>query len=509
MTTMTKDQAPEDAIDLPDDAVIEDSAEEIPEPDFGDAADHDVTDAVDADEEDDDDDYIEVSAEAFVPVVNLANAIPAPIDTWLPFRIKYADPKGPEDNYYDADYPQIVASVVLETTAFGGRQYPYRLYLDQKLKPREGKKQNANAKVVTTTERIVRATGLLSQPGRIKWSNLHERLTEEVFMGQLYHAAPRDKEFQIPAVYGDHCALISPVNGHHFSDTAYSIVVKVEEEMMDDPEYAIYTDEEGVTTVLKPKYDEDKIAKAVQKAVDKFADELDDSSLDEEAKEEQLAAKAAFEDRRARGLLYYNASREDYSPAGAPFKDENGSPVAAMSNDGDAIFGTDDDVFTEVGYGQKHGTEIIDFKGAEFTITVKVPAPKNVTEQDPKEIIRSERLSPRTLAPVPDRMLTVREEPGVEAHYEVKWNYVGFLEIEDTPVQPGAIVECLDFDSTTGTPVLLEYGGDSMWHPYNPYKEEKDDQGRKIYTNGTWAWVQTATGDREWQWTPASAADES
>ena len=466
MSTATETKT-DDVIDLPDDAVTEDAVpEEDAEPSF-DSSPEDTTPDSDAVEEDDDD-LIEITDDAFIPVVNLANAIPAPVDTWLPFEIQLATAKEPGDPYYDPEAPQIIVSATLMTNEFGGRQWPYRLYLDKKFKPREtGRKPNPNAKPpVSTLQRLVVGTGLATQGGqKVSWSTLPERLEYQVFMGQLYHAAAKEKEFSLPAVYGEYCALVSPVNGHHFSDKTYAVVVNVEDEMLEDPAYAIHVDDEGNTTVLKPVYDQAAVDKAVEKAVAKLDAELDSSSLDEDQKATAIERAADLAERRAKGLVYFNPSRNETSPAGAPFKNEHNEDQLG-ADDEVAVFGTDDPIFDhETGFGQAPGTEILSFNGSEYTHLAKVPAPKDASTQDPKELIRSERLSPRTIAPVPERMLAVKEEGKDTApHYQVQWHHVGRLKIGDTPVEPGTVVDTLDVDSDTGEIVHLRYGADSAWH---------------------------------------------
>lgn len=470
MSTATKT---DDVIDLPEDAVTEDAvteeppAEEDTEPSF-DSSPEDATPDSDAVEEDDDD-LIEITDDAFVPVVNLANAIPAPVYTWLPFEIQLATAKEPGDPYYDPEAPQIIVSATLMTNEFGGRQWPYRLYLDKKFKPREtGRKPNPNAKPpVSTLQRLVVGTGLATQGGqKVSWSTLPEQLEYQVFMGQLYHAAAKEKEFSLPAVYGEYCALVSPVNGHHFSDKPYAVVVNVEDEMLEDPQYAIHMDDEGNTTVLKPVYDQAAVDKAVEKAVAKLDAELDSSSLDEDQKAAAIDRAAQLAERRAKGLVYFNPSRNETSPAGAPFKNEHNEDQPG--DDGEvAVFGTDDPIFDSEtgGYGEKPGTEILSFNGSEYTHLAKVPAPKDASTQDAKELIRSERLSPRTIAPVPERMLKVKEEgPNATAHYQVQWHHVGLLAIGDSPAAQDTPIDTLDVDSDTGEIVRLRYGADSAWH---------------------------------------------
>jgi hypothetical protein len=467
MSTATETKA-DDVIDLPEDAVTEEpSADEDTEPSF-DTAPEDTSPESDA-VEDDDDDLIEITDDAFVPVVNLANAIPAPVDTWLPFEIQVAAAKEPGTPYYDEENPQIVVSATLMTNAFGGRAWPYRLYLDKKPKIREGnRKASPNAKPpVSTLQRLVVGTGLATKGGqKVSWSTLPEQLEYQVFMGQLYHAADKDKEFSLPAVYGEYCALVSPENGHHFSELPYAIVPDADEEMMEDPEYAVHRDDEGNVTVLKPVYDEDSVKKAVEKAVEKLNGELDDSSLDDDQKEAAINRIANLTARRAKKLVYYNPVRGESSPAGAVFKNEHGDENED-SEGGKATFGTDDPIFDHAdgGYGEASGTEIISYNGTEYTHLAKVLASKDTSGRSVKELIRSERLSPRTIAPVPDRMLAVKEEgKDATAHYQVQWHHVGFLAIGDTPVSPDTVVDTLDADSDTGEIVRLRYGADSAWH---------------------------------------------
>lgn len=466
MSTATETTT-DDVIDLPEDAVTETPDTEDTEPSFDTAPEDTAPENGDAVEEDDDD-LIEITDEAFVPVVNLANAIPAPVDTWLPFEIQLATVKEPGDPFYDPEAPQIIVSATLMTNQFGGRAWPYRLYLDKKFKPREtNRKPNPNAKPpVSTLQRLVVGTGLATQGGqKISWSTLPEQLEYQVFMGQLYHAAAKEKEFSLPAVYGEYCALVSPVNGHHFSDLTYTVVTNVEDDMLDDPEYAIHVDDEGNTTVLKPDYKQADVDKAVEKAVEKLNNELDSSSLDDDQKEAAISRCADLAERRAKKLAYYNPSRNESTTAGAVFKNEHGEEQED-SEGGKATFGTDDPIFDgETGFGQKPGTEILSFNGSEYTHLAKVPAPKDASAQDAKDLIRSERLSPRTIAPVPNRMLAVKEE-GKDAipHYQVQWHHVGYLAIGDTPVEPETVVDTLDVDSDTGEIVRLRYGADSAWH---------------------------------------------
>jgi hypothetical protein len=460
----------DDVMDLPEDALSESTDDD---PSFDnepqDSAPEDTTpDSAPEDDGDDDDDLIEITDDAFVPVVNFANAIPAPVDTWLPFEIQMAVAKEPGDPYYDSENPQIIVSAAFLTNAFGGRQWPFRLYLDKKFKPRESnRKPNPNAKPpVSTLQRLVVGTGLATQGGqKVSWSTLPEQLEYQVFMGQLYHAPAREKEFSLPAVYGEYCALVSPVNGHHFSDLPYTVVTKVEDEMLDDPEYAIHSDDDGNTTVLRPVYDEAGLEKAVNKAVEKLNNELDSSSLDDDQKAAAIDTEARLARARFLKLTYYNPARNEATVAGAVFKNEHGDEMEHTQG-GKATFGSDDPIFdSETGYGQKPGTEILTFNGSEYTHLAKVPAPKDSSSQDPKDLIRSERLSPRTIAPVPNRMLSVKEE-GKDAtpHYQVQWHHVGLLAIGDTPVTPGTVVDTLDVDSESGELVQLRYGADSAWH---------------------------------------------
>lgn len=465
MSTATETKA-DDVIDLPEDAVTETPDAEDTEPSF-DAAPEDTNPETDA-VEDDDDDLIEITDDAFVPVVNLANAIPAPVDTWLPFEIQLATAKEPGDPFYDPESPQIIVSATFMTNAFGGRAWPFRLYLDKKFKPREtNRKPNPNAKPpVSTLQRLVVATGLATQGGqKVSWSTLPDQLQYGIFMGQLYHAPAKEKEFSLPAVYGEYCAMVSPVNGHHFSELPYKVVADVEDEMLADPTYAIHVDDEGNTTVLQPVYDQAVVDKAVDKAVEKLNNELDSSSLDDDQKSAAIGRMADLTERRAKKLVYYNPIRNESSPAGAVFKNEHGEEQED-SDGGKATFGTDDPIFDhETGFGQAPGTEILSFNGSEYTHLAKVPAPKDTGTQSAKDLIRSERLSPRTLAPVPERMLAVKEEgKDVAPHYQVQWHHVGFLAIGDTPVEPGTVVDTLDVDSDTGEIVQLRYGADSAWH---------------------------------------------
>lgn len=465
--TETKNQA-DDVIDLPEDAVTEAPSDEDTEPSFEDSVPESPEPEGDA-VEDDDDDLIEITSDAFVPVVNLANAIPAPVDEWLPFEIQLAETKEPGDPYYDAENPQIIVSATLMTNAYGGRQWPYRLYLDKKFKPREtNRKPNPNAKPpVSTLQRLVVGTGLATQGGqKVSWSSLPDQLPYMVFMGQLYHAPAKDKEFSLPAVYGEYCALVSPVNGHHFSELPYIVVTDVEDDMLDDPAYAIHTDDEGNTTVLKPDFNEALVEKMVNTAVEKLNKELDDSSLDDDQKGAAIGRMADLTERRAKKLVYFNRLRNESSAAGVIFKNEHGDEQEATDGSGKAIFGTDDPIFDdETGFGQAPGTEILSFNGSEYTHLAKVPAPKNAASQDPKDLIKSERLSPRTIAPVPDRMLKVKEEgPNATAHYQVQWHHVGLLAIGDSPAAQDTPIDTLDVDSDTGEIVRLRYGADSAWH---------------------------------------------
>jgi len=468
MSTAT-DTPTDNVIDLPEDAVTEVPDTEDTEPDFGDAPQDTAPEAPETDGvEDDDDDLIEITDEAFVPVVNLANAIPAPVGVWLPFEIQMVVSKEPGTPYYDPENPQHVVSATFMTNEFGGRAWPFRLYLDKKPKIREGaRKPSPNAKPpVSTVQRLVVATGLATKGGqKVSWSTLPEQLEYQVFMGQLYHAAAKDKEYSLPAVYGEYCALVSPVNGHHFSELPYAVVPNVEDDMLTDPAYAIHVDEDGNTTVLRPVYDEAAVAKAVEKAVEKLNKELDESSLDDDQKATAISRAADLAEARAKKLTYYNPARSESAPAGAVFKNEHGEEQED-SEGGKATFGTNDPIFDhETGFGQAPGTEILSFNGTEYTHLAKVPAPKDASTQDPKELIRSERLSPRDIAPVPNRLLAVKEEgKDAEAHYQVQWSHVGLLAIGDMPVTPDTVVDTLDINSDTGQIVQLRYGADSAWH---------------------------------------------
>jgi hypothetical protein len=507
MSTVT-----DNVIDLPEDALSEGPAEEDTEPSFDDTPEDSIPgDNGSVVEDEDDDDYIVVIDEAFVPVVDLSRAVPAPVDTWLAFEINLATPKEPGTPYYDPENPQIVLSCTLMTSEYGGRAYPYRMYLDKKPRVFEGaRKPSPNKPQVTALQRIVVATGLATQGGqKITWSTLPEQLQDGIFMGQLYHQSPKEREFSFPTAYGNHCALVSPVNGHHFSDLPYDVVVNVTDDMLEDPDYAIHYDDEQNVTVLKPRYDADAVEKAVEKAVQKAADELDSSSLNDDQRAEAIDLEAQFTQRRLTKRVYYNPFRKESSPAGAPFKNEHGDDQKDI-RDLTAKFGYDDPIFDDVdGFGQAPGTEIInEFNGTEYTHLAKVPAPAKgeIAQQDPKQLIKSERLSPRVIAPVPNRMLAVKEEgTGAEAHYEVQWHHVGLLAIGDSPAAQDHPVDTLDIN--TGEVVQLRYGADSQWHPVNEAADERDSEGRKIYEYGTWTWTNNPSNNT-WSWVWAGT-DES
>lgn len=449
------------------------------EPDFGGTGEEseEPSDEVPADP-DYDDDYEEVSDEAFTVERSFKNAIPAPTGVWLPMSL-FAE-HSPEDNKFDPGNPQIIVYAEHLSPEFGGRRYPYRTYISKVYKPKEfeGRKPRAGDKAqVPPIHRLVAAAGITTpQRKGYRFSEVPAQLDGAEIMCQLAIRKAQDREFRLPAVFGEQCAMVSPVNGHHFTSNPYDIVKDAPESLHSDPAYAIYTDEESEeVTVLKPRYDEAAIRAQVKTEQERMAQQMDESSLTPEEQDDYLARAKKFSERRARNLAYRNPMKGENTQAGVVLMDKFGKEMTDAEGE-PARFGMDDDVFThDGGYGEAPGTEILDYEGAPFMRQVSVTAVKGTRVEDSmslEELLKTERLAFGKFAPVPERVLGVKEEPGRDPHYQVIWAHVGRLAVsEDDVIARNEEVDALDLEASTGEVVTLFYGADSAWH----LKAKSDD----------------------------------
>lgn len=459
-----------DDVDVMDAEVTEDETVQEPYEDEADPS----FDGPDADEiaAEEDDDCMEVSDDAYIPERSYANAVPAPTGVWLAAEVTVEHSE--EDNKFDPGNPQLVVYAEYLSPEFGGRRWPLRTFISKNFKPREFENQRkprpGDKGPVSPLDRLVAASKITTPENkRFYWSKLPEQIQQTEMMIQLSPRKAVDQEFGLLAVYGEQCALVSPVNGHHFSNEAYDIVKDPSEDMYENPAYAIHTDpESGAVTVLKPRFDEGAIKAKVKTEYDNLAAQMDDSRLTQEEQDEFLARAKRFSERRARKLAYYNPLREEVVPAGAVFADKFDKDQEEESGE-KAKFGADDNVFTEDdGFGKAPGTEILDYEKAPLVRKVSVTAVKGTKVEDTmslEDLIKTERIGFGKFAPLPEIVLGVKEEGKDRApHYEVIWAHVGRLAIGDAPVRPSEEVDALDLESDTGELVTLIYGADSAWH---------------------------------------------
>lgn len=406
--------------------------------------------------DEDGDEEIVITEEHFVLPKSYKNALAAPINEWLPFLI--TDVKV-EDSRFNKGAKTVVISAEHESTAFGGRRFAYRIYLDTK--PREMKGGKMGEFILP---KFIAATGAVPLGKSFRASELPDLLPYSYsFMGQLYHAKDKDKEFSVEVSFGENLAVISPVTGHHLCDVNYSIVPYSDrtDEMLEDPNYLVHTEinDEGqeFTEVLVPDLDEEKIQAAIQKAMD-----AEDSDIDPEI----LETVQHLAENKACKRQYYNTERSELTVAGAAFLDGDEEKILSPDTNQVAVFGSGDSVFGDEGYGAEVGSPITAYDGSVYTVNVKVPAKKlDVAKMSNEEKIRREKLSPTMFAPMPVSLLGVKEDgPDVEPHYQVQPNFLRFLAIGDTPVEPNTEVDAVDTNSDTGQLVRLRYGADSAWH---------------------------------------------